>query len=1119
MKFTVSQNKAINTFGANLTVSAGAGSGKTTVLVNKYIQLIAGKAARLDQILAITFTNKAARDMRKKVRSYINRNSSGSPDLDQAYWQRIKSQFDSANITTIHSFALQALQSHPLAAAIHPSATLLDEIQALLVLQDVVASQLTARKNFGLNFRKLIVDLGSSDALIAALIKVYQKARSLGGEPAEIAKLPLQYESEAQDQLENIKQKLITSLTAMQQQAQASMSKSRFIKIWQQADVDSLQQAVSEAETLNDYDLMATIREIRRKCSRPVQELAELARAISCKTESSGYLYQLEAVLAYFDALPTWKAVQKMIVNIHHDYSQLKQEMRALDYSDLEWKFLKLLSDNPQVQKKYQAKFKYVMVDEFQDTSPLQQQIVRYIAPYRQNKLFIVGDARQSIYRFRAAEVEGFIDMNRQIKQYGGEKIELQENFRSNPQLIDFYNKFFSTVFSDTPIEYEQVVAGRNSKDHGPQVELWVPEKKAADQLKSRNRHELEAKIIADKIIELTNETGVEPADIAVLFRSLTDVKIYERQLQKQSIPYVVAGSRGFFVKQEILDMLNLLTYFVHDQSKIALCGLLRSPLFGLSDEALFHLERKQKLVSLTDCASLSEADKLAWQKAVTFIREWRNLLLVKPVSFVLQRVVDDTNLNPVLLGSPGYGLQAVANVEKLLNTVMRLEQNGLDGKVDILRYLMALKDSDAQYGEAIINAAGNNAVQIMTIHQAKGLEFNTVIIAQCARALSYPNSEILQYTKDFGLVVRCRGWQDKPQKNSYYQLMNEAEKIKDRQESYRLLYVAATRAAEKLVFSAVPDKWPGATADNWLGLIANFLVMPEWPETAVSKDLVEVVLPEIKGYRFVQSADSPGESSSNESPLVAEVPTENCLQPILSVSALIDYSTCPSMFYYKNLQKLPPIIDLFAENNQVDPAVLGSLLHKVCEKANSQSDIEKYWKITLRDSDLPPALLPDYQTQGQQILAGYANSSLLTEVERAQQIQSEVPFMFKYRELTLSGIIDKIIINGQKIKIIDFKSGRISLLAIEKYRLQIALYALAIARQYQRFPASLTIFFMESGKEHEYVNELSSVEKCYAVIDEVVNSLQHSLNTNQFSKGECNYRQCSYQLLCKKNN
>ncbi|QOR36553.1 UvrD-helicase domain-containing protein [Clostridium sp. 'deep sea'] len=1120
MKFTKNQSKAIKTFGKNLSVSAGAGSGKTTVLVNKYSQLIEQKKALLSEILAITFTNKAALDMQRRVRELINSKVDHAKTIpEQNYWKSVKNQLDTAHITTIHSFGLNVLKNYPLEAQIHPESGLMDEIQSHMALQDVIKAILATEFKQNNEIKQLVSLLGSSNAVIDALLKVYLKSRSLGGEPTAVAKQALNFNSIAVTLLDTIRFELVESLREVKEEVKQSKSKTKFVKKWQNINVDNHINTIKQADSLLNYEVNELLLQLKEDCSRPPKELADLVKSISNKSKNTGLVYDFEAVLAYFDALPIWHKISDLIAKIHYQYSSIKRQRRLLDYSDLEWQLLNLLASNERIRQEYQTKFKYLMVDEFQDTSPLQQTLIKYLAPYHQQKLFIVGDARQSIYRFRAAEVEGFMEMEESIKNASGERIVLAENFRSEPQLINFFNSFFAQVFAKTAITYDIVVAGKQEQENQQLIELWLPEEKDVKNNKSKERHEIEAKIIANNIVKMQQSENINFGDIAILFRALSDVKIYERQLQKQNIPYVVVGSRGFFAKQEVLDILNLLNYFVYNKNTLALVGILRSPLFGLSDESLYYLASEKALLNLTPCNALSKTEQQLWLNSLILLKKWRTMLTLKPVSEVMQMAIDDTNYLSVLLGSLGYGLQAVANVEKLINTIINLEQNNIITKVNILRYLEALKDSDAQFGEATLNTENKNAVQIMTVHQSKGLEFNTVIIAQCERESKGNQNSMLEYSKEYGLVVRRRNWQDKLQKNIYYNQMKDFEKRKELEESYRLLYVAATRAEHKLIFSAAPDNLPMQEQKSWLKLLVDYLDITNYPQqnTAV-KDLV--IIQQALGETYNYHNNSVVNVSSNTETgvsLINKVAQTFNNKPVISASALIDFSSCPKLFYFKNILKIPTMqsLDLQLE---VDNVLLGDIVHKVCEITNNKESLFEILNKVVAQQQLPQALKPICRLESEKILQKYHNSELLAEISQTINTSSEIPFSMLHESYVLSGVIDKVL-NDNNLKIIDFKSGSKTKSAINKYKVQIALYALAIKKQFKKYPQSLIIYFMMSGNQYNYINELKDEISCINLLNNVILKIDKAIKNNKFEKQEELCAQCKYKILCKNYN
>ncbi len=1100
MKFTKSQLKAIETKNANLALSAGAGSGKTTVLVSRYINFLASKSVNIKEILAITFTNKSAADMRIKIREHISKQIQSSEGTKKSYWQNIKDQFEQATISTIHGFALQVLRAHPLESKINPESALMDEVEAKILLTDTIR-EIVREYYQDESMQTLVQTIKSVDNTIALLGNIYQKIRSLGQPLEKATEKALKQLSLVKAKISDSKLEIHTLFHELEEIVDLYNKNSAFTTRFKQTDIKRIIKGLTEVNNFQDNDFNLACKDLKILLARPIGDAKEVVGVIKEKVED------IKNGLAFLDTIPLYSLLQELFLEIDEKYSAKKQNQRLLDYSDLEWGLLKILRDNETVRKHYQKKYKYVLVDEFQDTSPLQQELIRLLSPYEKNGLFIVGDSRQSIYRFRAAELAGFIEMREEIKNSGGEAIYLAENFRSKPNLIKFQNDFFNYLFNQSDLNYQEVKPGVMAEDTSSRVKLWYPHNEdITEEMNTNDLRQLEAKYIANNIKRL-NKQGIEYKNIAILFRAMTNVKMYELALQNQGIPYQVTGSRGLFDKQEIVDLLNLLKYFADETNEIIFYGLLRSPFYSFSDEDLYRLKNDSNIDE-----ELLEVAKEKHKKAINDLNKWSQKLTLEKISDTLEDFMLEKNYKASLLVANDYGKQAVANINKFVSLIRSLESANTTSLSNILNYIKVMRQGDALMGEAKVSEE-INSVQIMSIHQSKGLEFNTVIIPQLERNLITSPKDMICYTKEHGLVVRTRGFSDNTQNNFYFDLMKKNEKYLDLEEAYRLFYVATTRAENKLILSTASTK-VGNKKSSYFDYIAEYLDFGNIPEDKVIlKDIIEVFPQKVDEISKLKK-----ETEDFKIPklkLMEEIKYKYNTNLFLSATALMIHYECPKQYYFRYIKNIPDFRG--RSTNNYSASELGTIIHKVCEVMENHNGYDLLDKL-LTKVNKPEKVISQYRANGRKMIDNYIKSDVYKQIINAEEVKSELIFNLSISNKILTGVIDKFIINKRKNVLIDLKTGIMDTKQLEKYKLQNAVYALAIYSAYNQYPSALINYYMSDSSTYDYFDQLPNHKSSLALVEKRLKNLDRDLASKKFRKNLDSCRNCAYLNLCRKN-
>ncbi|HEX8090918.1 MAG TPA: UvrD-helicase domain-containing protein, partial [Blastocatellia bacterium] len=790
MQWTTSQREAIEVRGRRVIVSAGAGSGKTRVLVERFLRLLEENADwRVSDVAAVTFTEKAAREMvsriRREIRSRIER--SGSAE-DRERWRKHRNALDSARIGTIHSLCAAILRSHPAEAGLDPAFEVMEEVEATALLEQAIQGAIDdAARASGRQYSRPSALSGAAPWVeplnvieIFAYVSprdVQQAIRSLvaQGERARRAmfKLPKGTAAEIlifwRETLDRLRSEAARALIERDSWESDSRTISQLAAIDSsdkreqcRAQVAALLASLSSednhvesggtARVLLDIAARINLQGGSKKKWASEQDFIAVKESLSRMRDAvrgekllALEMNEMDRIAAQVTARLAW-----LYERARERFTALKRERAVLDFNDLEEITERMLSSHEEVRARYadpeRGLLRALMVDEFQDTSPIQKQILWMIAP-RSDELFIIGDSKQSIYRFRGADVTVFQDTRSEIRAGGGREVGIDTCFRTHERLTGFVNHIFPSLFtreSRYDTAYEAMSAGHPPAHEGAAVEIHIVSqgKEAATRLPAYELRRAEAALIARRIKEIVGrgqalvcekEGSARPArheDFALLFQASTHFEIYEQALADAGVPYVTVAGRGFYDRQEITDITNLLAFLVSPNDSLRLAAALRSPMFALSDETLFRLrhERRTLWKSLCD-EGLEHAEGEA--EAVAFARETLKRLraLVGRVSAarITTAAIEETGYLATLMALP-HGERRCANVEKYIEQAHALPSITLS---ELVGRTADLKFLEVREGEATVEEAG--AVRLMTVHKSKGLEFPIVWIADAS--------------------------------------------------------------------------------------------------------------------------------------------------------------------------------------------------------------------------------------------------------------------------------------------------------------------------------------------------------------------------------------------------
>ncbi len=801
------QQRAIERRAGDLLLDAGAGSGKTSVLVERFVQSVLQDGIDVAAMLTITFTEKAAAELRDRIRLRLR--ALGAPEAAR--------RTESAFISTIHGFCARVLRANALAAGLDPQFAVLDRYQSepLAVAAFEAALEELARGAGGAGAVDLIADY-TQWSLRAAVLAVYAQLRSAG---QLHPRLPEVAPDEGTDTAHPAAE-LTTAARALAGELGAISDPSPRVREAIDRVAACLELAAGEEVWPPDLD----------RGRLPRNGAALSTDACVRYTEALGRFRVHCATVA---ARPVRDLLDQLLDAYGRHYEQRKRAVSGLDFEDLELVTRRLLLENSELRQRYATRFERIMVDELQDTNRVQLELVESIA---RDNLFTVGDAQQSIYGFRHAEVELFERRGERLEAVGARET-LQTNFRSRPEILDAVNLAFAEALGERfrgccPAGRDgrrrlgrsgpaaagpagpDGPAGQDGLDD-PAVEFVLVDKAAdwENEGVASPWRVAEARTLANRVGELV-AAGHAPGEIVVLMRATTDMRAYERALERRGLPTYVIGGRGYWSHPQVVDLVAYLRALANPRDEESLYGVLASPLVGVSLDALVVLAAASRATERDpwwllreprgELAGLDEADRA---RLATFTG-WFAGERARARRCGMEELIDSalvvSGYDLTMLAMPG-GRRRLANVRKLMRLAREHEDAhgpDLHGFLDLVSDREGGRSPESRESEAPMEGEGLDAIRLMTIHRAKGLEFPVVVVADLGRAVR-PPSEIVRVTPDGRLGLRLSRAGAAGRENALdYRAIGDEQRAAQEAEERRLFYVAVTRAKERLVLS-----------------------------------------------------------------------------------------------------------------------------------------------------------------------------------------------------------------------------------------------------------------------------------------------------------------------------
>jgi ATP-dependent helicase/nuclease subunit A len=1024
-------------------VSAGAGTGKTSVLVERYVRAVCELGIDIESILVITYTRKAAGELRSRIRAALHER--GRHDLAR--------ELDGAWISTIHGFCNRLLRAHPFAAGLDPRFRELEDAGAAVLRGEAFERALQEFCASGEPGRIRLLATYRADGLRRMLTGVYETLRSSGRE------LVLELGQ---------RQSLDSAISALR------------------ADAEQL--AGDESATATQRRNAGEALRVATPGSLP-ERLVDLSALASKGARAASFEQARRAVeraaleeLAAHDR----ELLQELLERFAAEYAAAKQRESVVDFEDLQLAARDLLRDDDAVREETQLRFRMVMLDEFQDTNRLQCELIDLVAHSDLTEVFTVGDEFQSIYGFRHADLEVFRERRAQAQSL----LALTRNYRSRPQVLAAVNHLFGDAFGD---DYQPLAASAEFPDpvFGHPVELLVTDKSSFVDT-SEHWRQGEARQIASRVRELVDSGEADPGEIVVLFAAGTDSERYEEALRREGLPTYRATGRGYFGQQQVVDLLAYLRLLHNRYDDVALTTVLASPFVGVSNDALVLLRRNAPRRPLFTALERGLPEELAESDSRllrAFLQRYERLVRASTrigLEALCERVVTEHDYDLAVLAR-WDGTRRFANLRKL--GLLARDYESIRG-ADIAGFVRFVRDQGALGAkelEAVAEEEGGGAVRLLTIHAAKGLEFKVVIVADAGRDVGGPSGpdEIVALSDGrfgFRMVHPTRGRREPV---FDWDEVKEAAGDQERAERLRLYYVAMTRAIDRLIVSGAIDPRRPSERTTPIGWVLERLDLQEAIAEAddtpreVERDDARFVVT-VGRHASEPDAPAPDAPAPHDAEhdlqleLFGELPSGRprlgiVLPPLgdvpappvhdvrrLSYSALALFERCSYRYYAERVLGLPPRVP--ARRTDGAPASLaatelGDAVHRLLEI------------VPLDDPVAPARDLLDDTVRGwypevtsaeldriAELVEAFCASDLAKRVAGLPGARPERPFTFEHDDVILRGRLDVLWQDGGQALVVDYKSNALESrepgeIVDSEYVLQRLVYALVCLR------------------------------------------------------------------------
>lgn len=884
--WTKEQQQVIDLSDRNILVSAAAGSGKTAVLVERIIQkLIRDKnPVSVDELLIVTFTEAAAAEMKDRIRNAIEKKLEEYPENEHLRQQA--TLIHNAQITTIHSFCLSVIREHFHKIDLDPGFRIGEDGELKLLRHDVLTQVLESYYEEGnpefLDFVEAYADGRDDRKLEELILKIYEFSRSHPDSEEWLQNCVAAYQIDSVEDLEQTTYFAYTKEHVYAYMESALELVNQGLAICQEPDgpymyasafeSDSKQiEKIHEAQSYKEFYEAAqgiawarlapnkdkTISEEKTARAKEIRE--ELKKLV--KDVAEQYFSQSPEMLV--DDMKRCAPMVSVLVELTSDFAktfeETKRSRNLIDFDDMEQYALRILVDKTEngfvpskVAKEYQEQFSEVMIDEYQDSNLIQETILTSVSRMSvgKNNVFMVGDVKQSIYRFRLSRPELFMHKydTYTLEESDTQRIDLHKNFRSRREVLDSVNFLFEQIMKKDlgGITYDENAALNVGASYEPvsgnETEVIMMCSKLDEEVAGKiskgemlSPREMEARAVAGEIKRLMEvqqvtdkKSGqlrpVRYSDIVILTRSVKGFSdVFSDVLMKEGIPVYVGTKEGYFETQEIGVLLDYLSVLNNQRQDIPLAAVLRSYFGNMTDEELAIIKNRypekrfyqavkefaaEGIQSEEEFATAQIQEKL--NRCLNQINHFRQMVAYTSIHELLWKIMNETGYDDYVSALPG-GEQRKANVEMLVEKAVAFESTSYKGLFNFIRYIEQLKKYEVDYGEANIEDEQADTVRIMSIHKSKGLEFPVVIVAGMGKLFNMQDarSSVLVHA-ELGIGLDSVDIKSRIKVPSFLKkVIQKEEELETLGEELRVLYVALTRAKEKLLVTGTMTKLP----------------------------------------------------------------------------------------------------------------------------------------------------------------------------------------------------------------------------------------------------------------------------------------------------------------------
>ncbi len=870
VNWTAEQQKVIDLRNRNILVSAAAGSGKTAVLVERIITMLTEKEnpVDVDRLLIVTFTEAAAAEMKERIANAIEKALENDPD--NLHLQRQATLIHSALITTIHSFCLSVIRDYFHVLDMDPGFRIADEGELKLLKQDVLGEVLEefyeAKNPEFLDFVEKFGSGRNDKKIEEIILQVYEYTRGYPQPEKWLLACEEMYKEQSMqfEWSSYIVSMIKDRILELRQLVEES------IQICEEADGPYMYGEMCEKDEIflekvlqcNTYDNMyallhkiswarlstkkdETVSEEKKSQVKSLRDIVK--KRIKDLGETFFYATREELEKDIVLASTNISMLCHLVNVFEQQYQEKKQSKNLIDFSDMEHYALKILTEEKngmlipsKVAKEYQEKFVEVMIDEYQDSNLIQEAILTSVSTIHRNdyNIFMVGDVKQSIYRFRLSRPELFMEKYNTYSQEDSktQRIDLHKNFRSRQEVLDSVNFIFRQImrkeiggvsYDDQAAlykgaAYEQQLDELGASINKAELILVDPSKEETMEEIDETATQMEARVVAKRIKELRKngrvldkETGEyrtpDYKDIVILTRSRKGwADTFAEVLMEEGIPAYSGGTEGYFETYEISVLLDYLKILDNFRQEMPLTAVLTSPFVGISAKQLAEIKIKFPENAFYEAVvrySHEEVSDLELQRQLQNFLETYSLFREKlpfvAIHDLLWEILETTGYKQFISAMPG-GVQREANIEMLLEKAATFEKTSYKGLFNFVRYIEQLKKYDVDYGEANIEDEQSDTVRIMTIHKSKGLEFPIVFVSGMGKKFNGRelSSEIVLHSQ-LGIGINAIDLKTRTKTPTILKkLIQEQLSIESLGEELRVLYVALTRAKEKLIMT-----------------------------------------------------------------------------------------------------------------------------------------------------------------------------------------------------------------------------------------------------------------------------------------------------------------------------